>query len=305
MIKRRIYYIAFTIWSLIYIIGTLIAPLAPSRFNLTAAKTHLLQATIALPVILIWFAAIYGAERFNSYAHSIKESKDGKALNQVGTGLTWLAIAVMSGGLGSILRPWALRDGWIESFIISYNYLQVILYLTAFYFIYQGSVMLRAVVSKKRENISSWMPVIISILAIGILYISVILGYDYRNSTPSPHKYSSFYLPDSLIFLTLALPYLIGWALGIKSALNIAFYYKKVKGIIYRSALKRFVGGIFLVIAFAVILQMLIAFSTYFAQAGLASILLVIYLIIISYSLGFLVIAAGSKRLNAIEKVKL
>jgi hypothetical protein len=305
LIKRRTYYLVFTIWSLIYIIGTLIAPLAPNRFSLTEAKTRLIQITIALPVVLIWLAAIYGAEHFNSYARSIKSSKDGKALSVIGIGLTTLAAAVMSGGLGGILRPWALRDGWIETFTVIYNYLQVSLYLIAFYFIYKGSVMLRGVAITKKESISSWIPVLVTIVIIGAFYTFILLGYDYRNSTPDPRKYSSFYLPDFLVFATLALPYLIGWALGIKSALNIAFYHKKVKGIIYRSALKNFVNGIYLVIAFAVALQMLIALSTYFAEAGLASILLVVYLIIVFYSLGFLILAAGSKKLNTIEKVKI
>lgn len=305
MIKRRTYYTIFAAFSLIYILATLIAPLAPNRFNLSVANTRLIQIGIAVPVVLIWFAAVYGAERFNSYARSIANSKDGKALNQIGSGLTMLAVAVMSNGISGTLRPWALRDGWIENFVISYNYLQVVLYLAAFYLIYKGTVMLRAVVAKKPENLSAWVPVIIIIGLVGLLYVSVILGYDHRNDSPDPTKFSSYYLPDSLILSTLALPFLVGWALGIKSALNVAFYYKKVKGIIYKSALNRFATGMYLVVAFAVILQMLIAFSTYFAKAGLKSILLIVYLILISYSLGFLVIASGSKKLNAIEKVNL
>jgi NADH:ubiquinone oxidoreductase subunit 3 (subunit A) len=62
--------------------------------------------------------------------------------------------------------------------------------------------------------------------------------------------------------------------------------------------------GILLVIVFAVIIQLLVALSTYFAKAGLAAILLIIYLIILFYALGFLVLASGTKKLNAIEKVK-
>jgi hypothetical protein len=138
---------------------------------------------------------------------------------------------------------------------------------------------------------------------IGIVYLRVLLGYPYNNSTPDPAKYSSFYLPDWLIVSTLALPYLIGWGLGIKAAMNIVAYRRYVKGIIYKAALNRFVLGIFLVIGFAIILQLLVAFSTYFARASLSSILLVVYLIILLYSLGFLVIASGSKKLKAIERV--
>jgi hypothetical protein len=139
---------------------------------------------------------------------------------------------------------------------------------------------------------------------VGVVYVIVIHGYNYRNNTPDPGKYSSFYLPDGMIFFSLALPYLIGWALGIKSALNIWSYMRDVKGTIYKAALRRLVVGLLLVLAFAVIIQLFVAFSTYFAKSGLAALLLIVYLLILFYSFGYLIIASGTKNLNKIEKVK-
>lgn len=303
MIKKRTYYTGFIIWSLIYITGILIAPAAPNRFNLTAAKTKLLQITIALPVVLIWGAAIYGAERFKNYTSGIKYEKDGSALDRVALGLIVLIGSVMSSGISGILRPWAIRDGWLKTFTIIFNYLQVLLPLIAFYIMFKGSSELKKLVVRKKENILSWLPVTLIIIVVGALYITVLLSYAYKNTTPDPSKYSSFYLSDPLIILTLALPYLLGWALGIKSTMNIAAYQKKVKGLIYKSALKRLVVGLYTVIGFAIILQLLTAFSTFFAKAGLGSILLIIYMIIIIYSVGFIIIASGAKRLGNIEKV--
>jgi hypothetical protein len=51
-------------------------------------------------------------------------------------------------------------------------------------------------------------------------------------------------MSDPLILLTLALPYLIGWWLGIKAALNLNNYRTNVQGIIYKNALFRLVVGI-------------------------------------------------------------
>src|SRR3954468_17513736 len=88
-IKAR-YYGLFACASIIYIAGTLLAPLTPNRFNLSTAKTHALQIAIALPVVVIWEVAVYGAERFRSYAKSISDHPDGKSFNKVAIGLSLL-----------------------------------------------------------------------------------------------------------------------------------------------------------------------------------------------------------------------
>jgi hypothetical protein len=302
MLRRKFYYSAFLLWSLIYIIGTIIAPLAPSRFNLSTTKTHLIQITFVIPIVLIWALAFYGAEKFKNYALSIRKHPDGKALNQIANGLIILTAAVMSGGLSGIFRPWAVEDHWLKSFTIIFNYIEAFLPLVAFYCMYRGSVDLRRLAAKKRGGFREWVGVIIVMIVIAVTYTAVLLHYPYRDQTPDPNQYSSFYLPTPLILLTLALPYVIGWGLGIKAALNIVYSQRIIKGSIYRSAMFRFAMGIIFVVGFAILVQILSAFSTYFAHIGIAAILIIIYLAIIIYSIGFLLIAMGSKKLAAIEK---
>jgi hypothetical protein len=304
MYRRRYYYTALTICSLIYISGTLIAPISSNRFNLTPAKTHLLQVCIALPIILIWLAALYGAERLKTYSEVIKNYPDGKAMGTLAAGLTILVASIVINGLVSILRPWALRDGWLPAFTIINNYLSIIIPLIGFWIMYRGSTQLLKTTKVVRKYTARWIPISIVLAAIAAVYLLVIMNYDYRNATPDPTKYSSFYLPDWLIVISLVIPYLVAWGLGIKAALNVAAYRQEVKGTIYKNALKWLVAGVLLVVAFAVSLQLLIAFSTYFSKAGLAAILAIVYLIIIFYAVGYLVIASGARKLNAIEKVK-
>jgi hypothetical protein len=304
MLKRRPYYTLLSIWGIVYIIGTLIAPVAPNRFNLSATNTHLIQISLALPIVFIWAAAVIGAERFKSYAQKIRKYPDGRAFNTIATGLIILVAGILFSGVSAVLRPWALKDGWIAQFTILYNFVSAILPVIAYAYMYAGSRNLLRLTKTGKRYIAGWLPTLAIIAVIGAVYISVIHGYDYRNNTPDPNKFSSFYLPDGMILFTLVIPYLVGWALGIKAALNIWSYMKDVKGVIYKKALRRVVIGILLVIVFAVIIQLLVALSTYFAKAGLAAILLIIYLIILFYALGFLVLASGTKKLNAIEKVK-
>jgi hypothetical protein len=304
MLKRHYYYLAPIALSVVYIVASLLAPLGPNRFNITPAKTHVIQLTILLPVVLIWAAAVYGAVKFYSYTQSIRRDKDGKALGKIAVGLILLVGAIMINGAVGVLRPWALKDGWLSAYTIFINYLSVALPLIAYAYMYSGSAKLRALTKKRTLSLSGTVIVSVFLILIAVLYAAVLLNYNYRSTTPDPNRYNSFYMSDPLILLTLALPYLIGWWLGIKAALNLNNYRTNVQGIIYKNALFRLVVGILVVIFFYIIVQMLVAFSTYIAEASLGSILLLVYILILMYAIGFLFIASGAKKLSAIEKVK-
>lgn len=302
--QQRKYYGLFGLAAIIYILTTLAGPLSPNRFNLTPSKTHFLQATIALPVVIIWSFAVYGAVKFKSYTSAIKKDADGKALDGVATGLSILVASYIINGLFSTMRAWAFRDGWLPKLTIISNYIAVILALTAFMFMYKGSCRLSNLTKRRTKTALKRSATLFLMLIVAILYIVSLLTYKYRNSTPDAALYSSFYMPDALILITLAVPYLLGWALGIMTCFNVNYYQRHVKGRIYRSGLLRVATGILLVVIFSIILQMLVAFSTFFARQNLAGILLFIYLILIMYGAGFLTIASGARRLNAIEEAK-
>ena len=305
MSKRAYYYLSYLAISAIYVISSLLAPLGPNRFNLTASKTHLLQLTILLPVVLIWFAAVYGVEKFHTYTSSIKSYKDGKPLHLFATGLLILVGSIIFNSIVGILRPWALADGWLSAYTILANYLSAWLPLLAYACMYIGSAqLLKSIKTKpKIKNPLGWLPILLLLIIVGAIYVAVLLNYNYRSSTPDPTRYSSFYMSDPLILFTLALPYLFGWGLALKATLNLYAYLKQVRGVIYRSAFVRLLSGVLVVTLFYIIVQMLVAFSTYIAKAGLGSILLILYMLIMLYALGFLIIASGAKKLVAIEKV--
>jgi hypothetical protein len=304
MKRQKLYYGLFALAALIYIIATLLGPLGPNRFDLSPAKTRWLQATIALPVVLIWFSAVYGALKFKNYTSTIQKDADGRALDGVATGLSVLVASYIINGTFGTLRAWATHDGWLSTFTIISNYLAVALALVAFTLMYRGSNKLAVVTRRPSKTTVRRLAVAVLLAVIAGLYVVVMLTYNYRSSTPDASRYSSFYLPDALILLTLVVPYLVSWACGMLTCFNISAYQRHVKGVIYRSALRRLAVGTMTAVLFSILLQMLIAFSTFFARQGLAIILLIVYLIIIMYGAGFLIIASGARRLSAIEKVK-
>ncbi len=304
MSTKKLYWGLFSLASILYIIGTLLAPLTPNKFNLSTSKTHLLQAAIALPIIIIWAIAVYGAERFMRYTAKIKADKDGKALSKVALGLSLLIAASIFNAVFGVLRGWAFRDGWLEGYTIVANYLGILLPAVAYIFMFRGSVALLRLTGIKKSFFVSSLSLVGLLIAIGIVYTFIMFNYDYRNSTPDPSKYSSFYLNDFAILITIIIPYLISWSLGIIAIFNIGAYQRHVKGTIYKSALFRVVVGTLWVTVFYILLQMLVALSTYLSKAGVAAILLFLYLIILLYAAGFLIIASGTRKLNAIEKVQ-
>lgn len=304
MVKRVYYYLALAVVSAIYIAASLFAPLGPNRFNLTPTKTHLLQLTFLLPIVVIWWIAAYGAERFKSYTSNIKSHKDGKALDKISTGLIILVASIIFNSLFSVLRGWALQDGWLSAYTNMSNHLAVIGPLIAYVYMWRGSAELKQLIKKHRGMSKKFTVILLAFLLIlAVIYVAVVVNYNYLDTTPDPTRYSSFYSSAAMVLLTISLPYLISWGLGFKAALNIAEYRKEVPGVIYRAMLLRLVLGISIVVGFYFVVQLLIAFSTVFARAGLASILLIIYLLIIAYAIGFLFIASGAKKLAKIEKV--
>lgn len=304
MFKRFYYYTAFAVISILYIVVGLIAPRGPNRFGITITKLRLLELTLYIPIIIIWAIAVYGAERFKNYTAGISTYKDGVALDKVATGLGIITASIIINSLIGLVRPWALRDHWLAAYTIFADYVAVLLPLIGFAYMYAGSVGLNKFIKNRRRGKLGLAAVAALLVIIGTAYITALLTYHYRSSTPDPSRYSSFYMSDPLILLTLALPYLLSWGMGILAVVNLDNYRQSVKGVIYKQALRRLVNGTTIVILFYIVVQLLVAFSTYFAQADLKLILLILYLLILFYALGFLVIATGAKRLNQIEQVK-
>ncbi len=303
MHKRLYYYLSLSIISVFYTIVTLSAPLNLNRFNLTPNKTHLLQITLLLPIVMIWWIAAYGAERFKLYTSQIKQHKDGRAFDKISTGLVILVVSIILNGLFSVLRGWAYMDGWLAAFTNMSNHMAVIGPLIAYSYMYVGSVELKKLVKKRPANSKNLLAVVILMLVIVAVYLKFLLSYKYLSATPDPTRYSSYYMSSTMVFLTIALPYIVGWFLGIKAAFNIIEYRQTVKGVLYKSMLLKLVIGILVVIGFYFVVQLLTLFSTFIARAGLGSILLIVYLLIIAYSIGFLFIAAGAKQLSKIDRV--
>jgi hypothetical protein len=282
-----------------YFMLTMLAPVRSNTYHLTALQIGLLQLTIVVPVLIIWVIALRGATRFHHYAAIIRDSPDGKALRLISIGLFFLILNFISQSLIGATRPYFVGTDFIYPSVFLRNQLPVALTLIAFGCILAGS---------RRLGQTSLHPLtkdrLLSTLLPYVLLSAIFAWWFYSNlqhvTTGGVPNYA---LPGKAPFYTLAVPYIISWLMGILAIAHIAEYTRHVKGIIYRKALRSLAHGISAVLAFSILLQMLSVATIFILHLSLTNVLILLYVLLFMYALGFVLIDRGARKLIQIENV--
>lgn len=301
--SNRLAYILLGFASLTYIILTITAPLISSNiYRLPTSMTRLLQLTIILPVIGVWFTALWGSLQFKNYARSIVASSDGRALYGVANGLLWLVWGLVVTGLIQSLRPWAL--GWANPgvWVMLNYYTGLLFFIISFVLLFSGARQLASMVHFK--DYFRWHIIaLVAVTILGVAYAWPVAFNQYRSSGASG-GFLQYALPSWALLLTIVLPYVVAWYLGIMAAAGLRIYHKHADGIIYRQAVSRLSVGLFGVVVASVFIQLLTAVSASLQRLGLGSVLILIYVLIIVYAAGHVLIASGARKLARIEEVQ-
>lgn len=272
------------------------------RFHISVAAVHFLQLTLLVPLVLIWFAAIYGYAHLKNYAGEIKKDPDGKGLNTIALGLGILAGGmIITGLIGEVISYFsATRLNLIPANVIINNYLSVILTLSSFWYVYKGSESLVKLIPKHDHHIRR--RIMLAVYAVlAAIYCVLALHNPQKRVKATYAAHGTYYLPDVLIVLTVLLPYVVAWAFGILAAINLSHYRHNVKGHIYRQAIQYLGIGFSTVIGASILEQILSLFNASFQAASLNTVLMIIYVLLIIIGVGFLMIARGAKRLKQLE----
>lgn len=301
---RKILYIYIAL-ALLYVALTFLTPLDPrliDRYEIGEIRLNLIRLSIAIPLLGIWFAAFYGYSKFKAYADLIKESKDGRAFTHIANGLGLLALSLP---LRSILSV-AFRSLTQQSpdllplaTIIS-NYITLLFTLGAFLLIFRGSQHLTAIV-KTEGKLHSYALAGFGILAIFYTYLA--LTNPARMVATDNVDKAVYFLPDPLILLTIVLPYVFIWFIGLKTFVNLQAYQTHSDGVVYKRILTYLTRGVATVIIMSIVLQFLRELVSPLSQLSLGPLLGIVYLLLIGMAVGYLYIAAGAKRLQKIEEV--
>ncbi len=271
-------------------------------YHLSSIDYRIITFIIALPAMLSWFAAFVGYVELHQYAHYIRKTTEGEHFNRLATGCAWLAWSlplpvILALLLNAASGKWPSFHG--PAVIIS-NYVNLLLPLIAFSIIGAAS---RGLVgdAKLKFSLASARVIIILFLSAGVLYCY--LTFRHFNSTSLASTDNPYFLPLWLMVLTVTIPYLYAWFVGLLAAYEITLFSKHLDGVLYRQALRLLVGGLIAVIISSIALQYINSVQPRVGNLMVDYRLALSTLFRIIGGIGFVLLAMGALRLKKIEEV--
>ncbi len=300
--KPLIHYFFFT--GLYFLLALLLPPvnLTMATYHLNPLQYHILLFVVILPVIPIWFAAFYGYDKLRAYAESIKRTAEGEDFAQLATGLGWLAYSLPVPAIISLILN-ALSNNHADfhpiSIIIT-NYLNLLLPLVAFS-ILSNSARALTTHANMRIAIGQAKGMIVLFVTLGVLFCYFTFRHFDLISLNSVDN--AYFLPVWLAVLSIIIPYLYAWFIGLLAAYEIVLFAKQTRGLLYREALSYLGFGVAAVIISSIALQYLVSIAPKNSSLSLNYLLAGVYVIEIVAALGYTLMAMGATRLKRIEEV--
>lgn len=302
--KRNLPTYAFALLSLCYLALSILQPADPTvleHYHVSQLQLRIIDASILLPLQIIWVVALVGAVRFKDYAKVIHTSKEGGAFTLLARGLMVLVYGLpISGIIASLFSYLNLRHpDLLPTAIITRNYTNLILALLPFFFLASGARLL--VLSSRRSE--GYQPALPGFIAPIIILMNTSFTWLVMTSATNHQSgQNAYYLPNWLIASTLVVPYIVTWVWGILATYYLYWYKAKLRGTIYKQAFGDIANGIAVVTGISVFIQFLSTISTQLNALQLPRILALIYFLVALYAVGFVYIARGSTKLKRIEE---
>ena len=290
----------YLILAVAYILLNLLIPVSKATelaYHLNGTQVRVLTFTYILPILGIWFAAFYGYEKLRRYSELLKKTTEGSGFAEITMGTKWLAWGLpLSAILSTILTGIARQEPhWHSGFIIINNYVALLVSLGAFTYISSGTRRLTDS-TKLHPTHHAVQGLMLSFITLGVLYSYFMIHSSEAAQNP-------FHLPLWLILLTIIVPYLYAWFMGLFAAYEISLYSRNTKGVLYRQALSLLALGISAAIIASIVIQYVTSISPRLSHFTLGYLLIVIYLLLLAYSAGYILIAIGANKLKKIEEV--
>ncbi len=269
------------------------------RYDISQNDARWLNLTVIAPIAAVYFTALYGFLRFKAYADNVTKTKEGRPLQSLATGLMILAFGLpIASILGSLISYLDFsHPGSIEVFTVIRNYIALLFPLVGFVYISRGAEGLVATLKDKKVTTSP----ILSLL--GPIVLSSLFTWLITSRPQNATTESLYYMPILLVLLTLAIPYVYVWCIAIKAARNLQLYKDCVRGRIYKRALSNITKGILVITLLSILVQIITTLSERLNRLDLTPLLLVLYVLVALYALGYGLVARGAKKLKQIEEV--
>jgi hypothetical protein len=254
--------------------------------------------TLILPYAVIWFAAFYAFDLLSKYAHKLHaNTHDGEAFKHIATGvgvMAWgLAIpTILALILGAVATS---HPEFNSSRTIINNYITVLVLLVAFTLVNKGTRKLADLVKARPTRLGTQV-FVLAYVTISVFFVYFVIHNHDAGANP-------YHLAIFPLIVTLIIPNLWTWCIGLLSAYELWIYARKAVGVLYKRALAQLSGGIALVIAAAITGQYLTNVYASRTSISLSSSLVVVYCLLVLQASGYALIALGAKRLKRIEEV--
>lgn len=289
-----------------YLVQSLIVPADKSSlhlYHLTSSSFKLLILSIEIPYVVIWLIAFYGYLRLRDYANKIKQEKDGQGYFALSKGIfclvIWLPISAI---LPNLFKQIYVHHATTTASLVRLNvYIDLLILLFGFYYIYIGSQKLLNVVSNNRFSAS--LPIILLFIVYSCFYMFLALHDPARRVPVDGVPVATYYEPDWLITLTVIIPRLCYWFLGIQAVYNLFMFRRIVKGKIYKDGMRTFALGVSGTVIITMLLRGLESVSTALTKLHLNSLIIIIYILLIIIAIAYLFIARGSRQLQRLEEL--
>lgn len=306
MYKPPVAYSIFILLAAAYVALILLLPPDPislAQYNLTVESARKLSLSFALPYIIIWFIACYGALTLKGYGQSIDNHNDGKALTTIAEGLFIIALIMpvtailtrVANFIGTAypdLRP-------VSS--ITNLYVDLIFGLFAMTLLYLGAQRLANTLEKNTHQTPMYL-VVIATSVIGVTFSYIALTDPNRQFPASASSRALFYMPDPLIIATVVLPLVYIYYRALAAVYFLMIYRQKVNGSIYRSALGYISVGVLFVVLSRLSIRYMNSVTANFSRGNLKPLLVALYCLFFVIGLGFILTAKGAMKLRKIEE---
>ena len=272
------------------------SPITLAQYHVSALGLRIIYITIILILAAIWFAGFYGYAKLQAYTLLIKRDKDGKQVAKLTKGIFLLVMWLpVSSVVSAVLNYIAMKHlGLLPAVTIIDNYVNLLFPLLGFIYISRGARGLSQLVRQHPKYR------VINLLVVILIYISLIY---YRLVATTPNRTAFYHLSIWFILTTLVAPYVYMWSLGLQATYDIYRYRLKVAGLVYRKGWSFLALGLGWLIITSVGFQFLSTLSGRLSHLSIYWLLTIIYSVLLVLSIGFMLIALGTRKLQKIEEV--
>jgi hypothetical protein len=296
-------YLLLIIIYLLQTFATKVNPAVLSKYRIDSLEDRFLSLTVVLPYIIIWLIALVGYLGLQNYAKSLGREKDGVAFQGIAHGVLWLSLWLpLSSIIGDFVSQYYTDHPSATANLVRLdNYINLVILLLGTWLLYKGTEKLLNVMQYKKKVLVS-QPFLYAYLILSGLYIYFTFQDPARQFPTHTVTVASYYESNWLLFLTLVIPRLIYGFLGLVAIYNIYLYNVKVKGALYKQALKHLAQGLIAVIISTMILRCIQSLATPLEKFSLAAVLVLVYVLLLIIAIGYVLIAKGAQKLQQLEE---